>query len=54
MNKSNSSEHLQSIERILINSIIFKTKINPEMDKSIDMKLKVSYLLNKTTFALQN
>lgn len=51
--KGNSFELLQSIERILFDAIKTKTKINHEMDKSIEAKLKESYLLNQTTFALQ-
>ena len=52
MNKGNSLEHLQSIERILINGIIYKTKINLEMDKKY-RNVKKSYLLNQTIFDLQ-
>jgi len=51
--KGNSLEILQSIENILFDAIKNKTKINSEIDKNIESKLKQSYLLNQTTFALQ-
>ena len=46
MNKGNSL-------RILINGIIYKTKINLQMEKSIEMNLKEIKLLNQTIFDLQ-
>lgn len=51
--KGNSMDLLQSIERILFDAIKTRTKISSEMDKNIEDKLKESYLLNQTTFALQ-
>lgn len=51
--KGNSLEILKSIEKILFEAIKNKTKINSENDKNIESKLKQSYLLNQTTFALQ-
>jgi hypothetical protein len=51
--KGNSLEILKSTEKILFEAIKNKTKINSENDKNIESKLKQSYLLNQTTFALQ-
>ena len=51
--KGNSMEILKSIERILFDAIKNKNKINSESDKNIESKLRQSYLLNQTTFALQ-
>ena len=51
--KGNSMEILKSIEKILFDAIKNKTKINSENDKNIELKLRQSYLLKQTTFALQ-
>ena len=50
--KGNSIELLQSIERTLFEAIRKKSKLSIETDKNIETKLKESYLLNQTTFAL--
>ena len=51
--KGNSMEILKTIEKILFDAIKNRTKINSENDKNIELKLRQSYLLKQTTFALQ-
>jgi predicted GTPase len=53
MNEGNSIEHLKSIEKILVDAIVSKKNISPDMEKNIEMLLQKSYLINQTTFALQ-